>query len=260
MANRPKTMAELLRFRGITKTVGGVLRAKLQSHLQTMAPLFRPKRLLGAAISGPSTESPPDAERNLAELRTRYERVAPKCGLPRGLESPLPSIRVELTIHPWETPVTIASPHGPHRIRMASPTQWLLAYAGTYEPMQILESARVRSDRAEPGLREFVLNALVLDLLLERLPGLRDLLGALRFPPEIVPVPELGDLGVVRLGSPVPSVRPKDELVLEAAELSGFPTFEEIVDVDAVRQIGDPFREQLVAGLREHDAAEQRAG
>jgi hypothetical protein len=242
-------MTDLVRLRRITKSLSAQLRAQLQEHLQTLTPLFRPKRILGECISGPSPESPPGAEKNFAALRQRFAGVAVKYGLAGELERPLPSIHVELVLHPWEYPLMIQAADGPRLIRVTTPTQWLLTYAGSYAAAAILHGAT----RPEGAVREFIVNALVLELLLDKISGLRTLFAALRFPAETAGVAALGDLGVTRIRAPIPSVRPRDELLLEAVELSGFPTFEETIDIDAARALPDPLRDQIEAIIQEHE-------
>jgi len=255
MTRSPESMADLVKLRQITKLLSEQLRTQLQQHLQTLTPLFRPKRILGDCISGPATESPPGAEKAFTDLRRRFSTIAERCGMARELQRPLPSIRVELALHPWEYPLTIQAANGPVQVRITSPTQWVLTYTGTYDVPEILRAPAVRGDGAIPAVGEFAVNALVLGLLFERFPGLHALFAALRFPVEVVPLAALGDLGVVRISSPFASLRPKDDLVLQAVQLSGFATFEEVVDLDAVDALSDPLRTQIEQSLREAGTA-----
>jgi hypothetical protein len=47
--------------------------------------------------------------------------------------------------------------------------------------------------------------------------------------------------------SQVSTFLPPDPLIVTATEFSGVPTFIELIDVDATRQIPDPFKERILA-------------
>ena len=64
MAEDPSiTLERLLKLRRATRALSDFLEGELRSHLDTIAPLLRPKRLLGNLIAGESTESYHDSDR-----------------------------------------------------------------------------------------------------------------------------------------------------------------------------------------------------
>jgi len=74
---------------------------------------------------------------------------------------------------------------------------------------------------------------------------------ALHFPITTAKLPQFGELPITGIGLPVRTMRPSDAVVIESAELTGMDAFEEIVNVDDVKQLADPFRERLLDLVRQ---------
>src|SRR6266571_4032149 len=80
--NKPAGPAEslnveqLLHLHTLTKEVSKLCQKQLRGYLDTMALLFRPRRILGEAIEGGERESVGGSERTVTELREVYKRVA----------------------------------------------------------------------------------------------------------------------------------------------------------------------------------------
>ena len=79
-----------------------------------------------------------------------------------------------------------------------------------------------------------------------------DLLAALRYKLEVRRSPELGDLPLVTLSAPFATIRPADHLVTVASGLAGGTTFAEVLDLQSVRTLKDPLREEVEKILRSH--------
>ncbi len=47
-------------------------------------------------------------------------------------------------------------------------------------------------------------------------------------------------------------MRPSDAVVVESAELTGMDAFEEVVNVDDIARLQDPFKERLLEIARKH--------
>ncbi|MGZ8944182.1 MAG: hypothetical protein ACXW1W_02015 [Methylococcaceae bacterium] len=45
--------------------------------------------------------------------------------------------------------------------------------------------------------------------------------------------------------SPVKTILPPDELIIQSTELSGMSVFEEVIDLDEINQLTDPYKEHL---------------
>src|SRR5215469_9028895 len=67
---------QLLHVHTLTKEVAKVCQKQLRAYLDTLALLFRPRRILGDAMEGTEPESVGGSERTVAELRELYRNVA----------------------------------------------------------------------------------------------------------------------------------------------------------------------------------------
>src|SRR5262245_11477751 len=100
--NNPATPAEalnleqLLHLHTLTKEISKFCQKQLRTHLDTMALLFRPRRILGEAIEGGEQETAGGSERTVAELRELYRRVAVRpFDLRPDLSFPLESVSTQ---------------------------------------------------------------------------------------------------------------------------------------------------------------------
>src|SRR5438874_10464625 len=67
---------QLLQLQTLTKDVSKFCQKQLRGYLDTMALLFRPRRILGEAMEGAERESVGGSDRTLTELRELYRKVA----------------------------------------------------------------------------------------------------------------------------------------------------------------------------------------
>ena len=98
------------------------------------------------------------------------------------------------------------------------------------------------------------MHQLVLHVILSSADGRGKLLEALRFPLSTGKRPEFGELPVPYIASVLATVRPPDEVIIESTEISGTNAFEEVVNVENLLQICDPWYAQLVELVRSHGA------
>src|SRR5438445_786337 len=93
----------LLSLHSLTKEVAQVCLRNLRTQIEVMTPLFRPRRFLGDYIEAAGRETVPAADRNLADLRELYGRVAIKpFDLRPELRAPLESVSTRLQFDEWE--------------------------------------------------------------------------------------------------------------------------------------------------------------
>jgi hypothetical protein len=242
------TRERLLDLRRATRTLSDSLENELKGYLQSLAPLGRPKRLLGDLIAGESTESYPEAEKAFQELQELYREVCQRpFRLHAVLSKPIPAIRVRLEIHPWEE--AWSSPDGTRRLIVESPFAWILGYPGACSLRSLRGMLAGEDARNEEEIQQFVLNCCILHLLLERTPGFAKLLTGLRFNLETRHAPDLGSLPIPVIASVIPSVRPAADVMLEAAAMAGLGRFEEVVDPNAASTLVDPLRARLERAL-----------
>ena len=141
-----------------------------------------PERLLGK-LAG-SKFDVPGADKVLTELQENYRRLPGKpFDFPKEFETEwLVEIGVKLDLHRWEYSREIAAESGKRSILITSPNRWILAYGPGYSVSQAVQSLARRQDRRGiDQLRQFVVNALVMQALVSRSSGLISILTELRY-------------------------------------------------------------------------------
>src|SRR5882757_85377 len=252
-APEPLKIEQLLHLHTLTKEVSKFCQRQLRGHLDTLALLFRPRRILGEFIEGSERESVGGSDRTLAELRDLYKRVALRpFDLRPELPVPIESISTSLQLHEWEYLHETKTDRGWRTIKVTSPLTWVITYTSPYS-LSILRQVLAGQEARDPdAVRAFVLRACILHLQFSKFPAIAELLGGLRYRVEVRRSPELGELPLVTVSAPLSTVRPPDNLITMASGLAGGAAFAEILDLDSVRNLRDPFREEVTAILRNH--------
>jgi hypothetical protein len=244
---------QLLQLHTLTKDVAKFCQKQLRSYLETMALLFRPRRILGDAMEGTERDSAGNTERNVAELRETYRRVALRpFDLRPELTLPLESVSTQIQLYEWEYLHTTKTDRGPRNIRVTSPLTWVLAYSSTYSLAMLRQVLAGQEERNAESVRAFVLRACLMNLQLTRFPAIGDLLAGLRYRVEVRHSPQMGDLPLVTVSAPFKTVRPPDSLVNVASGLAGGTSFAEVLDVDSVKNLRDPLRHEITEIFRSH--------
>jgi hypothetical protein len=244
---------QLLQLHTLTKEVAKVCQKQLRGYLETMALLFRPRRILGDAIEGAERESVGGSERTLAELRDIYRKVALRpFDLRPELSLPLESVSTQMQLYEWEYLHQTKTDRGWRSINVTSPLTWVAAYSSMYSLSMVRQVLAGQSERDSDAVRAFVLRACLLHLHFQRFPALIELLAGLRYRVEVRYSPETGDLPLVTISAPFATIRPPDSLVTIAAGLAGGASFSEVLDLNTVQNLQDPLRDQVAAILRSH--------
>jgi hypothetical protein len=244
-AGRALTFDDLPALLAKTEAVSRFLQGHLQGHLDTLRPLLAPARLLGRYAGGKDDAA--GADKLVAQLKEQFAKAAPR---PFNLQPELDSsalarVDPKVQIVPWEYAHEAKGEGEAKALAITSPVRWFLTYGGAHTPPQVRRALAGRDDRRSEALRQFVVDALLMRLGLERSPGIGRLLSDLRYEIAIEPQPGLGEVPLVTVRSIVPAFRPPDALVLAAVRFSGVPAFIELVDVEAVRTLEDPFRSRI---------------
>ena len=245
---RSLTMPEAAELRGKTEAISTLLRTQLETHLETLRPLFAPRRLLGKHLGGSAgRDEVPGADKTLAELKQRYkEAVGPPFVLRPELTPAIVSrIESRIELYPWEYDYEARSATETRTLAMTCPVRWVMSYDSDYSLSQVRRVLAGEEEKRPDDLAQFVANALVLRAMLDKFPALSALLSDLRFEVGIETEHGLGRLPLVTVSSNLTSFRPPDELILTATGFSGVAAFIELVDRDAVRGLRDPLRERL---------------
>ncbi len=237
----PLTLAELPELRRKTEAVSQHLRQQIAAHLETLRPLLSPERMLGKFAGGKVDVN--GAERALAELQQSYR---PFTGKPFDLPNMLDANWLTLVgnvpdLYPWEYVHPIAG----KPITMTSPVRWAVNYRSNYTLPQVKNILAGKEAARPEYLRQFVVNALVLQSVLTRNPGLTQLFAELRYNLETEKPAELKGLPIMTITSCLSSFRPADDMIQAATAFSGVPAFIELIDLAEAQAPKDALKEQL---------------
>jgi len=130
-------------------------------------------------------------------------------------------------------------------ISMTSPIRWVINYRTNYSLAQVRNVLGGREAARPEYLRQFAINALVIQLVLSRNPGVARLFQDLRYELKTETIPDLKGLPIVTITSCLTSFRPADDLILAATAFSGVPAFIELLDLKAVQAPKDTLKERL---------------
>src|SRR5437016_2660868 len=154
---------QLLHLHALTKEVSKLCQKQLRGYLDTMALLFRPRRMLGEAVEGAERESVGGAERTIAEFRDLYRSVAVRpFDLRPELTFPLESVSTQLQLYEWEYLHNTKTDRGWRSIRVTSPLTWVIAYSSTYSLSMLRQALAGQEERDPDAVRAFVLRAGIL--------------------------------------------------------------------------------------------------
>src|SRR5438132_4693982 len=244
---------QLLHLHALTKEVSKFCHKQLRSYLDTMAMLFRPRRILGEAIEGGEREAVGGSDRTLTELREIYKRAALRpFDLRPELNPPLESIATQMQLYEWEYLHETKTDRGWQSIKVTSPLTWVLAYHSPYSLSMVRQVLAGKEERDPEQVKAFVLRACILQLHFTKFAAIGELLAGLRYRVEVRNSPEMGELPLVTISAPLATMRPPDNLVTMAAGLAGGASFAEVLDLRTAKDLEDPFRQEIGAILRSH--------
>ena len=250
--NGRDSIQSLLALRKLTRAITDAVRVQMTEYLKTLTPLLRPRALLGEYIQGSPRESSRKADKAFGDLQALYETVAgaKPYGLPRELSPPLSLSAVGLEITPLDYYHVAQSGADTRRIKVRCPLTWVLTYTD-FPPTRLQELLDTKA-RSIEELQRFVLHYLVLHLATTSDPGLMRVFEALHFPLTTTKSREFGELPITRIGIGISTTRPSDAAVIESAELTGMDAFEEVVKVEDIAALPDPFKGRLIEIARQH--------
>jgi hypothetical protein len=244
---------QLLRLHTLTKEVAKLCQKQLRGYLDTMALLFRPRRMLGDAMEGAERESVGGSDRAVAELRDLYRKVAARpFDLRPELAFPLESVSTQMQLYEWEYLHQTRTERGWRSIKVTSPLTWVITYSSNYSLPMMRQVLAGQEERDSEAVRAFVLRACLMHLHFQKFPALTELFAGLRYRVEVRQSAETGDLPLVTVSAPFATRRPPDSLVNVAAGLAGGASFAEVLDLATVQNLKDPLREQIAAIFQRH--------
>jgi hypothetical protein len=248
-------MAKLLDLRKVTTAIAEILQGQLAGYLSTLGPLFAPQRVFGNKVSPGTSASVKGADKAFAELQAIYIRLAGTklYNLPKALEPPVAVTTSRPEIVRVSYPYEASADGATKSLTAVAPLKWVLTYGG-FTPDHLRALLAQGDNVNERQLTETLLHILMMDVVIRRQAGLTDILRALGFAVESSRAPEFGELPLTYVSAPVHTRRPPDQLMLQIAEISGSPVFEEVVRVEDIVAMKTPLKDQLMAAARSHAA------
>jgi hypothetical protein len=246
------SIQRLLSLRKLTRAIADLLRAELKDYLSALAPLFRPRNVLGDYVQGASKEGTRGSEKTLLELQRLYATVAGAnpYHLTSELKPPFEIVSALPEMIPLEYVHVAKSDTGNKAVLMTSPLKWTLSYSD-YSPKKLKELLASQNP-VNDDMHRFVLHYLVLHVIMTSHSGISKLFDGLRFPVSSGRLAEFGELPLTNISACVSTIRPPDSVIIESTEISGQNAFEEIINLDDLRTLEDPLKSRLIELARSH--------
>jgi len=243
---------KFLKLRKLTRSIADLLRGQLSDYIATLTPMIRPRSVLGEYMQGGAKESVRGADKAFLQLQRLYTSVvnAKPYNLLTELTAPIQLESASVEIIPLEYSHVVSSGGVSKTIAVTSPLRWVVTYAGF--SMAKLHELLANRNRMNEETHKFVLHYAALHVVLNSYPGLSRLMEALRFPVSSERFPQFGELPITCISSSVSTLRPSDELIIESTEISGRDAFEEVVNLDDLRNLSDPLKSQLLELAKSH--------
>ena len=243
------TLDQVVSLREKTDAISHILGSQLRAYIDTLKPLLSPRRLLGRHVG--SRDDVNGSDLALSRLKELYrEGSHTPFGLPLEFpEHTLAQLDSQPAIYRWEYTHAAKSERDSKNVTITSPVQWVLSYESTLSLSEVQAMLESRIERKTESLRQFLLNALVMHLVVKNQPNLIQLMAGLHYRVSLKSLPGLGALSFVTISAPLTSFRPADDLLLMAMRFSGIPAFVELISLESVETFEDPLRGQLLQAL-----------
>jgi hypothetical protein len=242
----------LLALRKLTRAAADLLRGQMQMYLSALAPLMRPAGLLGHYVQGGAKEVSKDAVKVYQELESVYgaAAVSKPFGLLKELRTPFEATGSALELTTVEYTYVAKTESQSKTVLITSPLKWVLSYAD-FAPVRLRQLLTDRN-RTDTEAGRFVLHYCLLQVILAKQTAVSQMLDALHFDLTTGRLAEFGELPVISVASTVPTLRPEDSVIIQSTEISGRDAFEEVVDVEGLVAMKDPFKESLMDLAKTH--------
>jgi hypothetical protein len=246
MSEKQLTFQELPALRRKTEAISQYLQHRLNSYLETLKSLLAPERVFGKYVGGKFDNS--QGDKAAAQISQTYKELVGKpLDLPREFEAEWLAncgSRIELHRHEY---IHHAGADRGKAIRIASPVRWIMTCGPSLSPLQVFQAVAGNESAPRDAMRQFAVNALAMQVVFTRSPGLVELFHDLRFELRTESFPETGKLPFLTITSLIPSFRPDDDLILAATEFSGVAAFIELIDPEAIGTVQDPLKAAIDA-------------
>lgn len=241
---------KLLILRKLTRAISDLLREQMRDYLTTLAPLLRPRAVLGDYVQSNTRETAKNADAAFKDLQSIYEKIAsaPTFRLPMELKPPVEIVSTALEMTPVEYKHVARTDRESKTVTITSPLKWVLTYSG-FNQARLTEMMAHRN-RDGDEVRQHLLHSLVMHIVASKQTGVTRILDALQFPIKTEFLPELGEMPVTYVSSAISTIRPPDNVIIESTEISGMDVFEEVVNLADIVQMKNPLKDNLVELVR----------
>ncbi|MEW7972923.1 MAG: hypothetical protein AB2540_14865 [Candidatus Thiodiazotropha endolucinida] len=242
----------ILELRKLTRSISEKIETDLNGYLSTLGPLFSPAPILGEYIRGGSKAPVKGAEMAFRDLKSRYQAIAGQIpfSLQTELSPPLDIFAATPDLTAVEYPYTATAENKSASLTVTSPLKWVLSYPDL-NPKRLLELLQGNRNQQEDELSHALLQCLTLNLVLEKRPGLVSILQGLRFTIDTSHHDGLGELPVIIISCPLRTLLPSDDIIIQNTEISGIPSFEEIINIEDIRELSDPLQQSILSITKE---------
>ncbi len=236
--------SRILELRKLTRAIAETLHKQLQAHLVALSPLMQPRLVFGRHMRSSSKQAVKGEDATFKQMQQLYSALmgkGPFHHLPEELGSPLDIINTNPVIAPAEYRHVARADQGEKTITMKSPLKWVTSYKG-FE-LDRLRDLIASKETAE--LQQCTIHCLVIHVTLSKLEGVGSIFAAMRFPISTGKLEGFGELPITFIESPITTVRPPDEVIIQTTEIAGTSEFEEIVSVEGILNLQDPIRTRV---------------
>src|SRR5262249_54323896 len=169
---KPLTFQELPELRRKTEVISKLLQDQVQAHLETLRPILSPELLFGRHAGAKGDVAL--ADRALFQLQQLYK---PFSARPFDLPSQLDQYCLTLvgnpvTLYPRENHYQAGRDRESKAISLTPPLRWVMSFSSAYTLAQLRQALAGKGERRPEHVRQFVVNALVTQLIITHIPGL----------------------------------------------------------------------------------------
>lgn len=241
-------ISRLLQLRKLTRAVSAQVEGDLRDYLKTLAPLFSPHAIFGDYIRDGPKGSVRGAEKAFKKLRDKFQTVAGQkpFSLPADLKPPLDIFSASPILSPVE--YVYNATNGSDKtvtVNITSPLKWVISYPDI-TPHQISKLLQGNRNQSKDSLHHALLQTLALETILELKPGLARIFEGLRYCIGTATLDGLSPLQVIRISCPISTRLPPDPVIIQNTEISGIPSFEEVIDMAQIDNMNDPFKQRIM--------------
>lgn len=240
---------QFMTLRQSTEKIVGALGKRLKAHLEVLKPLFMPRKLLGTFVKSAAVDEITGSDKAFAELQKTYAAVCEKpFGLPKKLPAPLAPISGQLDATPFKYTVYPGESKD-KATTITAAARWILSYRSECPYNRLKAMISGAENRQADDMKQSLIDHLALVVFLKKFPALKQLLNDLRYGVEVVTLEDLGGLPVVTLSASIDTFLPSNDFILQVTQLSGIPAFQEIVDLEAIENLPDPLKNELLMAI-----------